>query len=147
MNLVENNMDIDFKFFNTYGHSWTYHIGDKERTPLGRLDITMRFRVKLANNNDLTTKDSIIEYIKDYIEDLEEQGDFHLPNLIHAIKTDYDESIEYIEFMNFNEFRLGVQHIELRDIDDPHVVPEFINVRNILDADSNVIPDIEIEII
>lgn len=148
MNLIENNMDIDFKFFNTYGHSWTYHIGDKEKTPLGRLDISMRFRVKLANNNDLSTKDSIVEYIKDYIEDLDEQGDFHIPNLIHAIKENYNESIEYIEFMNFNDFRLGVQHIELRNIDDPHIVPEFINVRNKLSEDgTTLVPCIEIEVV
>jgi hypothetical protein len=147
-NLIEENMDIDFKFFNTYGHSFTYYIGDKERTPLGRMDINMRFRLKLSNNGDVTIKDSVIEFIKAYIEDLEEQGDFHLPNLIHAIKQEYGDSIIYIEFMNYNDNRLGVQHIELRDIDDPHIVPEFINVRNYLSNDgSTLIPDIDVELI
>lgn len=147
-NLIENNMDVDFKFFNTYGHSWTYYIGDKEKSPLGRLDITMNFRVKLANNNDLSTKDSIVEYIKNYIEDLEEQGDFHVPNLIHDIKEEYGESIVYIEYMNYNNFRLGVNHIMLRKIDDPHIVPEFISIRNKLMEDGEtLVPCIDIEVV
>jgi hypothetical protein len=50
--------------------------------------------------------------------------------------------------MNYNNNRLGVQHIEQRKIDDPHVVPEFLNIRNKLASDgSSLIPCIDIEIV
>lgn len=148
-NLVENNMDVDFKFYNTYGKSLTYHEGDKEETGIGRIDIEMKLRVKLSANSDITVKDEIVEYIKSSIEDMStEQGDIHFPNLIHDIKERYNEAIEYIEFMNYNNNRLGVQHIELRDVEDPHTVPEFLNIRNYLANDGEtLIPCIDIEVI
>ena len=142
-------MDVDFKFYNTYGKSLTYHEGDMEKTGIGRIDIEMKLRVKLSANSDITVKDEIVEYIKSYIEDMsEDQGDVHFPNLIHAIKEEYNEAIEYIEFMNYNNNRLGVQHIELRDVEDPHIVPEFLNIRNKLANDgSTLVPCIDIEVI
>ena len=149
-NLIENNMDVDFKFYNTYGHAFTYHEGDKEQTSIGRIDLEMKLRIKLSANSDITVRDEIIEYIKSSIEDTtkDEQGDIHFPNLIHDIKEEYDEAIEFIEFMNYNKNRLGVQHIELRDIIDPKTVPEFINIRNHLANDgATLVPDIEVEVI
>ena len=51
--------------------------------------------------------------------------------------------------MNYNNFWLGVQHIwKLTDVEDsPLVIPEFLNIRNVLDNDGNLVPDIEIEVI
>ena len=50
--------------------------------------------------------------------------------------------------MNYNNNRLGVQHIELRDVEDPHTVPEFLNIRNKLASDgTTLVPCIEIEVI
>ena len=148
-NLVENNMDVDFKLYNTYGKSLTFHEGDKEETGIGRIDIEMKLRVKLSANSDITVRDEIIEYIKSTIEDMSsDQGDLHFPNLIHDIKEEYNEAIEYIEFMNYNNNRLGVQHIELRDVIDPHTVPEFLNIRNKLASDGvSLVPCIDIEVI
>lgn len=148
LKVIENNMDIDFKYFNTYGYSQTYTIGDKEETSLGDIDIVMKFRVKLANSNDSTTKNAIILFIKEYIEDLNELGDLHIPNLIHAITDYFAERIVYIEFMNFNNNRLGVNHIELKEVDDIHTVPEFISVRNQWNVDHTALePCIEMEVV
>ena len=148
LKVLENNMDIDFKYYNTYGYSETYTIGDKEQTSLGNIDITMKFRTKLANSNDTTTKDAIIQYIKEYIEDLNDTGDLHIPNLIHDVKEHFGDMIVYIEFMNFNNNRLGVNHIELRYIEDPHTVPEFISVRNQWNVDHTaLVPCIDLEIV
>lgn len=148
LTVLENNMDIDFKFFNTYGYSYTYTIGDMEESALGNIDTTWKFRLKLVNINDTVTKDNIMHFIKEYIEDLNEMGDLHVPNLLHDIKEEFEEVIIYIEFMCYNNNRLGVNHIELRDVIDPHTVPEFISVRNNLAEDgSTLIPDIELEIV
>ena len=148
LTVLENNMDIDFKYFNTYGHSNTYTIGDKENTSLGNIDITMKFRCKLNNSNDTMTKNNLIKYIKDYIEDLNELGDLHIPNLIHDIKEEFGDLIVYIEFMNFNNNRLGVNHIELKEVEDIKTVPEFICVRNRYNVDKSALePCIDIEIV
>jgi hypothetical protein len=140
-------MDIDFKFFNTYGYSFTYTLGDKEETSIIHVDTTWKFRCKLANINDITTMKELTYYIKEYIEDLSmvEDRELHVPNLLHDIKEQFGDLIIYIEYMTFNSNRLGINHIELRDVEDPHVVPEFVCIRNKRTDMDELVPDIEIE--
>ena len=150
LKVVENNMDIDFKYYNTYGYSETYTIGDIGHgiVSLGDIDITMNFRVKLTNSNDTATRDAIIQFIKNSVEDVNELGDLHIPNLIHDIKEYFGDAIVYIEFRYFNENPLGINHIELRDVIDPHTVPEFISVRNRWNADHSALePCIDLEVV
>ena len=144
--VLENSMDIDFKFFNTYGPSITYTIGDKNGTLINHVDIETRFRTKLISSSDAYTKSSLIADIKNYIEDFNDIGTLHFPNLITKLETQYKNSVEYVEYMNFNKFWLGVQHIELVEPDDPHIVPEFINIRNKYNKETEELePCIEIE--
>lgn len=146
LRLVENNMNIDFKFFNTYGESKTFTIGDKEHTSIGNMAVNLRFRLKVSATADGGTKDAILDFVKDYIEDLHRDPEIHIPNLLHAVKEEFEDSIVYFEFMNYNDFRLGINHIELRELVDPHTVPEFINIRCELAEDGYTIkPCIEIE--
>lgn len=147
MEVVENNFDIDLKFFNTYGPALTYSIGDKKDTDIGSIDIVMKWRLCLVSASDIYTKDAVIKYIKKYIEDLNDIGDLHIPNLITEIRMEFKDAIYWIEFMNYNEFWLGVNHIILREVEDPHTVPEFINVRNTYDDLHQLIPCIEIEVV
>ena len=147
--IIENTMKVDFKFFNSYGPSKIYNLGDKDRTKLDHLDLEFKFRLKLSGASDLATKDSIRDWIKNYIENLNNaMVDLHIPNLIHDIKEVYGESIIYIEYMNYNENRLGIQHIELSPITDVNAVPEFISVRNKLaDDGTTLVPCIDIELV
>jgi hypothetical protein len=147
--IIENTMKVDFKFFNSYGPYKIYNLGDKERTKLDHLDLEFKFRLKLSGASDLATKDSIRDWIKNYIENLNNaMVDLHIPNLIHDIKEVYGESIIYIEYMNYNENRLGIQHIELSPITDVNAVPEFISVRNKLaDDGTTLVPCIDIELV
>ena len=155
LGLLENNMDIDFKFFNTYGPSSVYYIGDKKRTMIGHVDLSMKFRLSIKSTADTVTKDDIVQSIKSYIENLYDTGNWDAPSMITEIMNEYSDRINFIEFMNYNDFWLGVQHIwKLTDddgitpIDDnPLIVPEFLNIRNKLDADMNTVPDIEIEVL
>lgn len=152
LQVLENSMQIDFKCYNTYGPSLTYKMGSTtamdNATDLDVIDTTWEFRMKLVNNNDVTTKFEIIQYIKDYIENLNNTGkDLHIPNLLHDIKDEYNDLIVYIEFKNFNENGWGINHILLKDIDDPTTVPEFINIRNRPTADGQSLePCIDIEL-
>jgi hypothetical protein len=60
----------------------------------------------------------------------------------------FKDLVVYIEFMNFNDNRLGVNHIELKEIENIHTVPEFISVRNRLNEDKTGIePWIDLEIV
>ena len=145
LQIVENTMNIDFKFFNTYGDSKTYTLGDKT-TLIGSIDTELRFKISLKDESDITTKDSIVADIKDMIEDLNEIADWHISKLIQDIMNKYDDRINFIEFVGFNEFDADDQHIILIDPEDPTIVPEFICVRNILDEDTNtLVPSIQIE--
>ncbi len=148
LTLVYNNMDIDFKFFNSYGESKTYTVGYDNKTYLDHLDLTLNFKVKLNESSDLATRDSIIAYIKDYVEDVNDLGNLHFPNLIHDIKEDYAESIVYIDYRYFNDKDIGTNHIQLQEPDSPQVVPEFLNVRNKYAADgTTLVPCITVEIV
>lgn len=147
LTLLENSMNVDFKFFNTYGPSLIYHIGDRQKTPIGHVDLELKFRVSLKNTADAYTKDKIIGEIKDYIEDLYETDDWHAPGLITKLYEEFSSRINFIEFMNYNNFWLGVQHIiKTDDMEDPHVVPEFLNVRNRYNIEGNLEPCIDVEV-
>ena len=145
--LVDNSMTIDFKFFNTYGESKFYKLEDKV-TGIGNNDITMRFKLSLRDSSDITTKDDITQSIKEYIENLNEIGDLHIPNLITDIINEYNDRIHFIEFVGFNTFGADDQHIIKVDDENPFTVPEFINVRNIIDKESGeLIPAIDIVLV
>ena len=147
LELVENSMNIDFKFFNTYGPSLIYTLEDKE-TLIGNIDITMKFKVSAKDNSDPNVRGDITKSIKEYMEDINDIGSWHAPNLITAIMNEYDARINFIEFVGFNKYQAGDQHIIDMSDDDPTIVPEFINVRNLFDTETNeYYPAIEIEMV
>lgn len=146
LTLLENSMNVDFKFFNTYGPSLTYSIGDKKDTMIGHVDLELKFRAYLRNGSDIYAKDELIAAIKEYIENLYGEDCWHAPNMISEIMSKFSDRIHFLEFMNYNDFWLGVQHIiKLEEIDDPHIVPEFVNVRNRYNIEGNLEPCIDIE--
>lgn len=148
LNLLENNMNIDFKFFNTYGPSVMYYIGDKEKTSIGSVDLTMKIRALVTNVTDTYAEQDLRNAIKTYIENLNHIGEFHAPNMISSLMEEFSSRFDFIEFMNYNNFRLGVQHITDRHLSDPHIVPEFLNIRNLYDdSTDSLVPNIEIEIL
>ena len=152
MTKVENNMQIDMKVYNTYGPSKAYAMGStttmEDAKDLDTVDTSWEFRMKMTNMNDTTTKANVIQYIKDYIEDMSNTGkDLHIPNLLHDIKDEFRDLIVYIEFKNFNNNGWGMNHILLKEVTDPTIVPEFISIRNRLLSDGETIePCIDIEI-
>jgi hypothetical protein len=147
LKLLENSLNIDFKYYNTYGPSITYTLEDG-KTSIGAVDLTMRFKLSLKDDTDVTTKQDITNYIKSYIEDLYETGDLHIPNLITDIINEYKNRINYIEFVGFNLFDADDQHIVLKDVEDPTTVPEFLNIRNTKDVESGeLVPYIDIKVV
>lgn len=145
LQLVENNMNIDFKLFNSYGPSLTYTADDR-KTFIGHIDLVMNFKVSLKDDSDTDTKEAIIRDIKAMIEDLYETGDWHSSDLIQEIMNNYETRINFIEFVGFNDFGADDQHIIKVEVEDPNTVPEFLCVRNILNPETlNLEPCINIE--
>lgn len=155
--IQENSFGIDFKLFNTYGPSNTFYIIrdsnqnnvlDDTLEFIDRVDIVLRFRMKLINSSDTYTRNLVIKDIKDYIEDLDKLDAIHIPNLITKITTDYKESITYFEFLGFNDYKADVQHIyKLKDDKlGIHTAPEHLSIRNYKDASGNILPNISIYI-
>ena len=139
--LLENNFLIDFKLFNTYGKSTLYSI-DKAGTQLvDRIHLTLNFEVKLLKTSDNNTKNYIINDIKQMIEDLNDLDSLHIPNLITTITNTYRNSIDYIEFLGFNNYGPGVQHLYKQENNDISAVPEFLSI-NVVDMQ----PDINIRL-
>ena len=152
---LENSFGVDFKLFNTYGPSNTFYIiKDKDNNGLlddtieyiDRVNISLYFRVKLVAENDSYTKNNIVQEIKDYIEDLNDLSELHIPNLVTQITTNYKEQITYFEYLGFNDYGANIQHIyKLDDSQIPiHTAPEFLNVNNVLSNDGTTTPDINI---
>lgn len=152
LELLENNMDIDYKFFNTYGPSKTYTTNGEGTTSIGDIDLHMKFRTSLIDSSDVYVKDDIVAKVKEYMEDLYNISNWHAPNMINTLMTDYQFNTRcyFIEFVNYNMFGPGEQHI-IEDTelikDNPHVPPEFLNIRNKLNEKNELVPDIEVEIV
>lgn len=137
--LLENNFKIDFKLFNTYGPSRTYSLDDDGNQIIDRVNLTLYFEIKLVKASDTYTKDYIVRDIKEMIEDLNDMTNLHIPNLITEITNKYrPNSIEYIEFLGFNEYGPGVQHLYRNEYDDITIVPEFLTVNTTLDMTADI---------
>lgn len=142
LTLLDNNISIDFKFFCTYGPSRTYSL-DREKTKIiDRVNLTLNFALKLVQSADKNTKDYIIDDVKNYIEDLNDISSIHIPNLITQITTDYRQLIVYFEFLGFNDYGPGIQHLYRNEFEDVSITPEFLTVHTDLDMS----PDINIRL-
>lgn len=141
ISLLENNFKVDFKLFNTYGPSRTYSLDDDGINIIDRVNLTLNFEIKLVKASDTYTKQYIIRDIKKMIEDLNDMTNLHIPNLITEITNKYrPNSIEYIEFLGFNDYGPGVQHLYRNEYDNITIVPEFLTVNTTKDltADINI---------
>lgn len=136
--LLENNFLIDFKLFNSYGKSRLYTLDKAGRQLVNRVHLTLNFEVRLLKTSDNNTKEYILNDIKQMIEDLNDLSSLHIPNLITTITNSYRNSIEYIEFIGFNDHGPGIQHLYKQENDDITAVPEFLCV--------NVTPDMKPDI-
>lgn len=142
--ILENNFNIDFKLFNTYGPSRTYSLDRAGEQIIDRVNLTLNFEIRLVKASDVYTKQYIIRDIKKIIEDLNDMSNLHIPNLITTISNKYvPNSIDYIEFLGFNEYGPGVQHLYRNEYDDVTVVPEFLAVN----VNEELTPSINIRVV
>ena len=139
---LENSFGIDFKFYNTYGKSYTYNISDTNN--IDRVNISLKFEVKFITKEDQVMLPSITTTIKQYIENIDRVEDLHIPNLVTEIKNKYESNLVYIKFIELNNYSELYQSIyknpELTQdkFADSQLVPEFININTNIDSSIDI---------
>lgn len=137
--LLEDSFGVDFKFFNTYGPSSQYNI-DNENL-ISKVNMSLTFEIKFTLTNDMKVLDDITKHIKEYIENINDLGDLHMPNLITSVTNKFRNRVVYFKFIDLNGYGPIKQSI-YRDNTDKFVeaqtVPEFLNVNTKLDETSDI---------
>lgn len=129
LDVLEDSFGIDIKFFNTYGPSKLFYVNDG--VPLNRVNLSMTFKVKFLTTTDKYLTEYIKNDIRKYIEDKSRISDIHIPNIITYITQKYAENVTYFEFLDFNGYGPGYQHIYRKDESIVGRIPEFLNINTI----------------
>ena len=143
---LEDSFGVDFKFFNTYGPSKRYMVDD--HSLVDRVNLSLRFELKYVMSTDSYILKDISAFIKNYMEDINELNDLHIPNLITAVTNEFRQQLVYFKFLGFNKYDSLTQSIYRDTLNDSEfrestTVPEFLNVDTIDDEE----PDIQYTII
>ncbi len=118
---VTNNYGIDMKFYNTYGKSKNFYIGDNADELLDRVDIKLYIQINPIYVGEEYEKELIRDikiYIKNYIESINNEGtnSIYISNLIQSLENDFEE-IKYMKWVRFNEYDPSYQVIENKTTD------------------------------
>lgn len=108
--------------------------------------VELKFALEAQTSADKYIASSIIQDIKEYIEDINEINELHIPNIITLITNNYREQLVYFEFLDVNGYGPSCQHLYLyeRDPDIADIAPEFINVATT--EDNTFQPKIDIQV-
>lgn len=141
--LLRNNAHIDIKFYNTYGKSVNYYIGDNQEL-IDRVNITIKFKVTIVDGvDDTDVREELSSFIKEFVEKVNISGnnDLYISNLIRGIETNF-ASVHHLKFMGINDYSTDNQTISVREVDLENLSKEERRkyVPEILVADrSNII--------
>lgn len=117
-NKITNNYGIDLKFYNTFGKSKNFVVGE-DGVKLDKTNIKIRFKVapRIGTLEDILIRDLKI-FIKEYIEGINNKGynAIYISNLISAIQNNFAD-VKYLKFVNINNYDSSVQVIENLGID------------------------------
>lgn len=116
--ILRNNTHIDVKFYNTYGKSSNYHIGDNEEL-IDTVNIKIAFKVSLYDGaDDIELKNNLKVFIKEFIENVNSSGtnDLYISNLITEIERNF-ASVHHLKFMGINDYSTDYQTISVKETD------------------------------
>ena len=137
--------NIDLKFYNTYGRSNNFIIGDEVdgEELIDTINITIRYYVWVYPNTDqIKAETDLKQYIKDYIEKVNNDGtnSFYNSNLVRSIENDFSY-VHHVKFIGINEYDPKYQSVknvtvnldELSKDERIRYVPEILvaNLENI----------------
>ena len=116
--VLQNSSHIDIKFYNTYGKSKNFYIGDNHDS-INRVNLSIGFKVKIVNTDDTnTTIRNLKILIKNYIETLNTSGtnELYISNLIKEIENQIPE-IHHLKFLGINDYSTDYQTITSKAVD------------------------------
>ena len=136
---LENNFDIDMKFFNTYGKSQWFKLSDgRDKENLSKTNINMDLRIKTSVPITTSEVTKVKNFITNYIEqiNLTSTSSIYMSNIIRALEEKFDFII-FVQFNGINDMGSQYQVIENQM---PNIynmertvlqeyVPEFININ------------------
>lgn len=146
---LRNNTHIDIKFYNTYGKSKNYYIGDEQEL-IDRVNIEIKFKVSIVSGtDDIEIRKNLKAFIKEFIERVNSSGnnDLYISNLIREIETNF-ASVHHLKFMGINDYDTNYQTISVRttNLDELSKEERRQYVPEILVADpDNIILSIDVE--
>jgi hypothetical protein len=106
--------------------------------------LTMQFALEAESSADKYIADDIVNDIKEYIEDINEINELHIPNIITLITNNYREQLVYFEFLDTNGYGAACQHLYLDEQISADICPEFLNIATTVDGTNK--PNIEIAV-
>ena len=105
------------------------------------LNFVYSLEAEINADNNLTN--NIVYDIKNYIEDINNINELHIPNIITLITNSYREQLVYFDFNKVNQYDSSCKHFYLDTSVSTDVCPEFLNIAT---KDDNITPDIDIVI-
>ena len=135
--LITNNFSIDIKFYNNYGHSKNFVVGE-EKTTLDKVNCKIYFKVKPVKNIDEPVLVvTLMVFIKSYIENINSNSSLslYISNLITKIETG-NKDVEYLKFLGINDYDSSIQVIDnitkdlslLTKSEQLNFVPEYLTI-------------------
>lgn len=94
---------IDLKWYNTYGRSKNYIIGDEDMI-IDRVNISIAFHIYLvAGTDSIKANDELKTFIKETIESLNSDGinELHISNIMRTIENNF-AYVDHIKFIGIN---------------------------------------------
>jgi hypothetical protein len=142
---LRNNTDIDVKFYNTYGRSRDFIIGEEEEV-LDTVNLRLDFDIWYIEGTDvLSATPEVKRYIKSLIEVVNNKGmnNLYISNLMRKVENNFSY-VDHMRFKNINYYDTTYQAVKnyVTDINDLTVeerrwyVPELL-VSDIEDININ----------
>lgn len=98
-------------------------------TYIDNVALNMRFALEAQTSADKYIADNIVNDVKEYIEDINEVNELHIPNVITLITNNYREQLVYFEYLDLNNYGPSCQHLYLDEKNaNVDICPEFLNV-------------------
>lgn len=144
--VLRNETSIDIKFYNTYGRSMNFRIGEDEEV-LNTVNLRIVFDMWFIPGTDLLfAKREIKEYIKKEIETINSSymNNLYISNLMRKIELEF-AYVDHIRFKSINNYNTDYQAVKnyVDDLDELTVeerryyVPELL----VIDLDDIIIND------
>lgn len=134
---VLNNHGIDMKFYNTFGKSKNFTVGEEDKI-LDKVNCSIYFKIFPNLNADVDLESSVKIFIKNYIEQINEKGTnaIYISNLIQQLQNNFKD-IKYLKFIKINNYPSNIQVIENKSVDinsltrleKQRYVPEYLTLR------------------